>query len=244
MTLTGQQILEQMLRRIGVLAAGQTPPGHVINDALSCVNLMLDSWKAQRWMMYREQRNTYALTPSTASYTIGSGGAFNQARPDEIVRAGFVSEFGTAQEFEWPVYLMTAEEYSRWPLKNQAGTMVHQAYYDPNYPLGTVHTFPIMSLAGYRLALYTKTQLDELVLATSYSFPPGYMEALHTNGALRLCDEFGKTPTEVLVNLASNGIALVKRNNPTSYKVGSDPAYRQGRLVTTQDIYQGHRSAV
>ena len=54
---------------------------------LGKLNAMLESWSLERLMINAITQGSLALTSGLGTYTIGSGGQFNMARPTKIVKA-------------------------------------------------------------------------------------------------------------------------------------------------------------
>jgi hypothetical protein len=75
-----------------LIANGEKVIGGTLTTAeqpyyLGKLNAMLESWSLDRRMCYSVTQESFALTASTGTYTIGSGGAFNTARPTKILNA-------------------------------------------------------------------------------------------------------------------------------------------------------------
>jgi len=99
--MTGLDLVSRSLSLIGVLASGETPSGAESSDGLSFLNDLLDSWNAERLMVFTITReafdsngNPFYLTLGKQDYTMGTGGNFNFPRPARIERAGI---------FTWPI---------------------------------------------------------------------------------------------------------------------------------------------
>src|ERR1700735_3952362 len=91
-------VISSALRLIGVLAAGETPDAGSASDALLVFNDMVDSWQAQRLMIYQVSRLLFNLTSGQQVYTYGLGNPatianpdFNSPRPAAIERMGIIN---------------------------------------------------------------------------------------------------------------------------------------------------------
>ncbi len=60
------------LRKIGALAAGETPNANDSTDALQVMNDMLESWSADKLFVYAGVENILTWTPGQYQYTIGN----------------------------------------------------------------------------------------------------------------------------------------------------------------------------
>ncbi len=61
-------------------------------------------------------------------------------------------------------------------------------------------------------------------LTTNYDFPPGYQDALEYNLAVRLAIPYGRMVTPELRQMASDSLALIKRQNYKLTDLAIDPA--------------------
>lgn len=205
---TANELILMSMRLIGVVATGETPTANEENTALDALNLLLDAWRLENLMLYRIQELSLALTPSTATYTVGEGGALNTTRPLDIVSA-FVRQSNVD-------YNVTVDSKQRWDSLTQpstTGTLVTEVYYDPAYPLGTLNVYPVPTNTQY-LYLSVRQPLTQITNPnTAIALPTGYMRALKYALALEIAPEFGVTvPTEIAI-LAAVAKANIKRKN-------------------------------
>lgn len=221
-SITGQALIQTILRTIGVLASGQTPSANDANDCLAIVNRMIDSWRIERLMIPVVQRVSHPLSVGVSSYSLGSGGDIAYARPNRLYQASYLSN-----GFEQPIpVLQTAKEWQELvPQKTLTGTLPQLVYYDPTFPLGTVYPWPILSAGTVSLILYLPIPLSGgLALATTYEFPPGYDVAIITNGAMASCPEFRKQLDPVLAQQAVDAKAAIKSANIIPLDMAVDAA--------------------
>lgn len=82
--ITAQGLIQLALKKIGVLSQGVTAQPTDLNDALSELNMMLNSWQRRRLLVYRLQ-DLSCLSTGANVYTVGPGGSINMdLRPDSI----------------------------------------------------------------------------------------------------------------------------------------------------------------
>src|SRR5690242_5956509 len=81
---TSLDLIKSALRLAGVLGTGETPSAAEGQDALVILNQMLDSWNAERLMIYTVARQVFSLVANKQAYTLGSGGDFDTPRPPKI----------------------------------------------------------------------------------------------------------------------------------------------------------------
>jgi hypothetical protein len=214
MTNTPQSLITSALRLIGVLGSGETPSAAEAQDSLQILNSMVDSWQTERLMLHVVERQTFSLVASQANYTIGDGGDFDVDRPMKIERASYLDTTQTSPVEQRIKLLTSAQRWREVMVKDLESTVPQVVYYETTYPLGTVYVWPVPSVATVDLVLYIPTSLSSFAdLTTQYDFPPGYEEALKYNLALRLAPEWERPPNPVVVELARESKALVKRAN-------------------------------
>ncbi len=197
------------MRRIGVLASGETYTTQEGADGLAVLNALIDEWRTHRLTIFTQSRNEYTLTANTASYTIGPTGTFNQHRPLWYDAITLVDDDGQ----ETPLHVFHPGE---WELadKTLTATEPSAVAIRTNYSFTTLTFYPIPTSAC-TIAIYAPSpHLTSIAsLSTAVSAPPGYWNALRYNLALELCEEFGRQPSPLLVKRAADTLANIKRVN-------------------------------
>ena len=69
-TLNRDEIIKASLRKLGVLAEGETPTSEQINDGSQALNVIVKAWQAQGIHLWKTKELTLFLTESQGSYTI------------------------------------------------------------------------------------------------------------------------------------------------------------------------------
>lgn len=219
----GLDLISSSLRLIGVLASGEVPSADEANDALTILNQMIDSWSAEKLMIFTDQVVT--LTPGTLkqAYTLGVGGDFNQARPPKIDRMSVI--ILNSPNLELPIEMLSDEQWQAIPVKNVSSAVPTQVWDDGGFPLRTLSFWPIPSVS-VNFVLYAWTALSQFadLSTTDYTFPPGYLKALRYNLALDLAPEFGRpVPPEVAAQAVISK-AIIKTMNVQESILQIDPA--------------------
>ena len=244
--MTANDLIERALKTIGVLASGETASGSDASDSFTILNGMMDSWATQRLTIYTTARNEFNLTASTQDYTIGTGGTFNIVRPVWIVGASIIPDrnASSSQKIELPIQpALNTTQWQQVAIKGTTSTFPLEFYYDKQWTAGleTISVWPVPSTSSAQLVLYTPTALTKFAdLATDYTFPPGYEEALRYQLATRLAPEFGRPlPPEVMA-LAQDTFANVKRVNGSTETLPMDAALltHGGRYNWRTDQYR------
>lgn len=184
--MTGNQLIFRALRDIGCLRPGGGASTDTLNECLTALNEMIDSWLLDRLMVYAIVANAYTLTAGVQQYTIGpSGATFTAARPTRIENANIIlNTFSPA--LHRPIGIIDHGEWSRIPIQALPFAIPEVLYYDHASTNGTLNLWPGPG-ASYQLELFTWQQLQSFAdLITSYSFPPGYELALRKNLAVQI----------------------------------------------------------
>ena len=181
----------------------------------------MESISIERLNCYTVTQDSLALTASTASYTIGTGGAFNVTRPNRIEDPCFIRDNATSTDTA--LTLIGAETYGRLADKAAGYTVPAYLFYDQGFSAtstGTLYLYPSPSDA---LTLYINSCKTlgpaTLSLTTQILLPPGYQDFIESNFALRLAAG-GMTISPELAKMARETRAVVKALNapdPVSY---------------------------
>lgn len=230
--LTVQQIIIEGLRELEIAAAGEPVEPEDLQTGLLRFNMFLDTWKAQRLMIFKVLRELYTVSANVTSYTIGPGATWNTpTMPLAIVRAGFVNTaVNPSNPLETPIRVYTDEEWARIGQKTMTSTIVWGVWYRTDFTTngatppsgtGTIFVFPICTTSG-QVALYLPVAIDEVddsegheadALATTIIVPPGYRKAMVTTMAMEMADVFGVTPSANLTKKWNSAMKVVKRAN-------------------------------
>lgn len=223
------------LRALGVIDPTETPSAEDAETGFNALNDWMESLATQRLSIYQVARTVKALTNGTATYTVGSGGDINIARPLWIQDAGLIIDNGAAQPIEMPISVLSDDDWAAVTIKTLPGPYVRGVWYDYAFAAGlaTLSVTPVPDASSTSLVLYTPTALTSFAdQTTSYSFPPGYNRAIRANLALELAGEYSATPSAALVRMAEDGLTLVKRANSRLTTLFPDPTLLRRRGVT------------
>lgn len=196
---------------VGVAASGEALDASQATDGLSSLNDLLDSWSNEELMIPNQVREVFALISGQQTYTMGTGGNFNTTRPMRIENA-WLQVAGTTPALELPISVVTEEEWARIPLKTLQSTYPTTLYAEDTQPLETLNLYPVPSQVN-SLVIYSQKPLSAITLDGTISVPKGYLRAMRYNLALELAPEYGKTPPEIVVNIAIQALSDIKRAN-------------------------------
>lgn len=206
---TAANIIERSQRLLNKLASGSLPSSSEYSDGLTALNAMLDSWRNEDLMCWALQEQTVTLTNGQASYTVGSGGDFNFARPLEIVQAWIVDN-----NISYPVTIITNEQYNNIVNKAVTGNWPDRLNYTASLTTGTALVWPVPN-ASRTMKLDVRTPLGTFAATSdTVTLPPGWERALAYNLAMELAPEYQtQTPPEVVRIAASSKAALKDANS-------------------------------
>lgn len=195
---------------------GEKPVGGTLTSDeqtayLAVLNNMMDSWSLERLMCYQILQESFSLTTSDGSYTIGSGGDFNTTRPTKIVDPCFIRN---SSNNDYPIQIIDAQAYGRITLKTVDGSYPGYLFYDGAYAsgLGTIYLYPEPS-ASLTLYINSWKQLQTFAaIGTTVSLPPGYERAIQANLAIELAAGYTNASPE-LVKIARDSKAAIRGLN-------------------------------
>lgn len=189
---TALGIIKSAMRKSGVLTKTEDPSADESADSLEMLNDMLSSWSNDSMIVYARTLENFTLSANVATYTIGSGGAFNTVRPIKIISA-YVRSGG----IDYPLNIEIEENYDTIALKN-TGSIPESLIYSNAYPLATITLYPVPTTADI-LYLRSEKQLSSFTLNQTVDLPPGWRRALIHNLAVELASEYGQqVPPEVV----------------------------------------------
>jgi hypothetical protein len=208
---TVRDLITASLLDLGAIASGETPTANEAADSLRAVNLLLESWRLESLLVYAVDTVTLACT-GASSYTWGTGGTINQPRPVRLDKAAL--RLQTDPTLDYPVEVLTDEQYESIGLKGMPSTLTSAVYLDRAYPLANLYTWPVQA-SGATLLLYPWHPLSAFAsLDTTVSLPPGYERALQKNLALEVAPQYRDCVLPAaLAAQAIEAKALLKRSN-------------------------------
>lgn len=205
---TALSIIKRALRINGDLATGATPETSIQTESLEALNAMIESWQNEKLTIYDTREDSVTITPSTATYTVGSGGSFNIPRPSFIE-----SVFIRNNSIDYMLKPISDREYASIPDKSATTDVPSHYNYKASYSTGTLTLYPIPTVA---YTLYLRSWRVIAGFATtgdSVSLPPGYEDALAYNLAVRIAPESGTQLRPDVIQLATETKAAIKRTN-------------------------------
>ncbi len=229
MAIVINDLLRSSFRCIGQLRPGFGHSPSELTDGLFILNAMLDSWSTDDLNAFCELIQSFTLTPGVQTYSIGSGGAFNGARPTRIDKGTLVVLSNPASPLRMDLRLMDDEEWQSINLQSTASTLPRKLFYNPTFPLGTVNLWPSPTEAD-KVELSSAQNLAGGFTAGTDAFvaPPGYLDAVRYQLAVRLAMEWDKPLKDGVMMLATEALAKIQRLNAPTPQMSLNPACPMG----------------
>lgn len=217
-------LMKRAMKRAGVLAEGEEPTGGETQDALAVFNGVIEQWSIDSLSVYRRLELVHPMNGST-SYSIGPTGDIVAARPVRIESA-----FSRLDQLDRGIDVVGDDQFNSVVYKTIQGRPDFLRY-DAAMPNGRIDLWPVPD-SSYQLHLVVAAQFlpiehaaDEIIL------PPGYDRALVLTLALEYCGEFQRPIPQGLIELTTNAVAAVRRNNIEPVSAVFDAALTCGRRV-------------
>lgn len=191
---TANDIISGALRKITSLSPGEAIPGAEASDALTVLNDMIGSWSSESFMPPFKTKQTFTLTQSKQSYTIGVNGSpdFNQTRPDAIAGVFFTDNTNASNPIDYPGDVcMTQDQYNGIALKSIAG-IPRWLWYDPQYPNGIMYIYQTAGNPNFTMTCELLLPVATFAsLTAALSMPPEYTHAMKMLLANLLAFDYG-----------------------------------------------------
>lgn len=173
----------------GIIDSGETPSTQQLADALEAVNAWIDSLSNNKLMIPQVTRSVQTLSATTQSYTIGTGQAWNIARPVAIEAAALVNASGPGEALQ----IVTAGEWAVIPDRQAQSFAVKKLFYDRGTPTGVCYVSPVPLGSGLTVELITWTPLNQFAdTTTAITLPPAYQLFFELGLAKALAKQYDK----------------------------------------------------
>lgn len=208
MSVTANDLIQNALIELRVLAIGESVPSNRSSWALAKLNEMLTAWSLEGLMHTEVVEESYTLTVGWDDYTWGSAGEIVTDRPIDVLDSMYIR----LNSVDYPV--------KKWSLRQHRASFdkVTQSRptrfaYDRKYPLGRLYLYPTPD-AAYSIYFASQKVFDTFhALTTSNSFAPGWERAIRYQLAIELAPGFGKTVSAELTALAGAAKGVIKTKN-------------------------------
>jgi hypothetical protein len=221
-------LIRSAFRLISRLGAGFTYAPSEGVDALFILNAMLDSWSLDSLISgYARLTQSFTLgqTQPTDGYTIGTGGDFDAGRPVKLLDAKYIVMTNASQPLHLPLDILNSDQFEAIHLPDTTSTIPTRLFYNPTYPLGTIKLWPEPTVTSDKLLLswwqtITGNITDQNAI---FSVPPGYLDAVRYNLAIRLALEMDKPVKPGVPQLAVESLARIQNANAETPQMTCNP---------------------
>ena len=189
--LTRDQIISSALRKLGVLASGQSPTTNQVNDASMALNGLVKALQADGMPLWKITTHTFATVADTSSYTIGVGQTLNVPAPLKVIKATYNRD----GSHEVPMNIETRYDFFNMPGTSE-GTPV-TLHYQPLRNTGIIRLWPIPQDALTNITIHYQTMYEDFDGASDDAdFPSYWHTAIIYNLAWLLAPEYGIPPSD------------------------------------------------
>lgn len=202
-------LITAAVRKAGGIRQGQTLNAEEQTLSLDALNLMVEEWNTRQVFIYQMKAYTHALVANQQSYTIGSGGELNTARPVKIECAGIIQSNGVRTELE----LIPYEEWAKIISKQAADVVPLKLYNDNAYPLASLYLWPKPSGTPTLDLSVWQTIGGPFALTDVVALPPAYNKAITASLSVILAPEYGLQVPPTLVAEANAAMQALARIN-------------------------------
>lgn len=239
---TVRELIDGALRIIGAYEVGETSAAADTTRALQVLQDILAEEPGSLMVPYLIQEKI-DMVSAQSSYTVGENGSpdLNTQRPEQILSA-FIRTSGGYDHF---VQVFGEKHYALIPDKDSPGRP-ENIWYNPTVPNGTIYCYPTPNNSTDDLYINSLKTLSEPTSLTSnllntVSIPRNYHNPLKWMLALELCEEYGKTPTVLMVkkdeDARQNIITLnaARMAQPAILEIGAtgiSMAQRHGSIIS------------
>lgn len=205
---TVQTKVNRILRLMGVLAVGETPSADDSANVLETINAMLDSWRNDKLLVYALKDINVTLINGTATYTIGATGGTADTAPVKVE-----SVFVRQSNVDYWLKQITDVEYQGKSSKTVTSDIPAEYLFTHTNPNSTLTLYPVPTVANV-MHVRVWTPLTAVALTDTYSFPPGYEDAIIYNACIRHYPEYPALAVNPAVaEIARTSLASLKRIN-------------------------------
>jgi hypothetical protein len=229
-TYTALHVIKRALRLLNATASGENIDPDEAADGLAVLNEMLESWSAERLLVFNIQRLIFNLVNGVQTYKMGQDGVgvndFNTPRPAKITRVSVISLANAALPLELQMQYTTDEKiWQEVRVKAIQSSLPRVCYDDCAMPNRNLNYYPVpTSVYATQTAIYPWSALAAFPdLVTPLTFPPGYARAIALSLAEELQPEFGGQLSPMVVQKAMKARQTLRAMNAPSMNRETDP---------------------
>lgn len=240
-SITVSKLFELALKRINVIPQGGSLSANDGDDALFYANNWIDALATERLTIPFVKRTTWTMTSGTASYTVGTGGDVNVAKPVFVDHVNYI-DASLSPSIERELDFLTDDAYAAIPIKTLTNTLPSFYYWNPTYAsgLGTLHFWLVPTSSDLTGVLYAPSAVAQFTALTdTIVLPPGYQWFMQENLAVFFAGIYRENlpPDPQLVRSAMESKLAIMRANSRLQEMSLDPTLTYG--APQSNIYTG-----
>lgn len=245
-------MIARAMRAVGALGSGEAPSASELQDFGLILNQMLDAWSAERLSVFvvtpvtaDQDGDALALVSNQQKYLLGNQVGtedFFLQRPARLERVSVLYSASQSTPVEIPMQMLDDVEWQGVANKTTPSILPQCCYAEPTFPDMALYFWPVPTQPN-PVTLYLWQALTQFAdLTLPMTFPPGYMEAIAYNLALRIFAEAPGDPSKfpVIQQLAQQSKARINSINSPTKVAWVDDALRPSR--PSGNIYTGSPS--
>jgi hypothetical protein len=204
---TVDDLLRRALLAVEAIGYKDTVEAQLKADGLELINNLISSWSGDGLMIPFVTEFNNVLTIGQSSYTIGSGGDFNTARPVRVAEGWIRDTSGT----DFVLKQLARRDYTEIEQKSSSGRPERFWYYD-QYPTGKI-VFDNVPSKAETVYFNLWDYLTEFAATTdTVILPPEYKRAIIFNLGIDWSPEWGGAPAET-IRIANESKKVIERLN-------------------------------
>jgi len=233
--MTIQDLCQDALLEIGVLAQGESISAGDAAFTLGKLRRLFNSWNANRRAVYATSFVTNTLVPALSPHTIGPSAATWTVTQRPVSVEGATLVLTTSSPVaNLPITIRDAVWWDAQTVPDITSSVPTDLYYQPDWPNGKLFFWPVPDTA-YDVQLMLRLVLvDTVALGNTFTLPPGYHEAVTLTLAASLCRSYG-VPTQMAGEVAQEARlarAQVFGNNEQPVRIQTADAGLSGQPGT------------
>jgi hypothetical protein len=213
--MTAQALATWALRKVGAVAAVDTPSAEDMRDALADLNLMLKSWQVAGPNLFRQTFRSVTLIAATGSYVLSP-------RPMKVIEARYRDSGGR----DLPMKLLTRQEYVDLPQKSASGTPT-QYYVDHQRDSVTLYVWPVRASVTTETIEMTVQRVVEDIDSqdNDIDIPQEWFECVGYNLSFRLLERFPNNEAAPLIRAQALSLLAQARDHDREDVVRFEPEW-------------------
>lgn len=186
--LTRDEIINAAMRKLGVLAEGDTANVAQLLTAAQALNSLMKTLQAKGMPLWAIKEYTFTTVASTASYNIGNSQTLATPLPLKVIQAERTESSGAVNI---PMNIYTHYDFNLLPVNAASGEPV-TLFYQPYTNFGVIKLWPTPNDSDTTITITYQRPFEDVVAGTdNIDFPSYWTDAIIYHLARRLAPEYG-----------------------------------------------------